>query len=119
MSEAPSLTYLCKLSEIDIDCAKAFSIGRDDNDSIREIFVVRNQQGVFCYLNQCPHTLATLDWLPDQFLNYDNNYIQCSLHGALFRIHDGYCIWGPCRKQMLEKILVKIQGKDIVIEIPE
>ena len=118
MTEVRTFT-LCKLSDIDIDCARAFSIAYEDNEPEREVFVVRNQKGVFCYLNRCPHTLATLDWQPDQFLNYDKNYIQCSLHGALFRIHDGYCIWGPCKGRKLKKLQVKPDSEDVVIELPD
>lgn len=118
MTETSTFT-LCKLSDIGIDCTRAFSIKREDSELEHEVFVVRNQEGVFCYLNQCPHTLATLDWQPDQFLNYDKNYIQCSLHGALFRIHDGFCIWGPCKGRKLRKLQVRSDSKDIVIELPD
>ena len=49
-------------------------------------FLIRRGVGVYAYRNRCPHTGATLEWLPDRFLTADGERIQCGLHGALFLI---------------------------------
>ena len=79
----------------------------------RNIFIVRNKDKVLGYANQCPHTMGPLDWSPDQFLNYDKEYIQCANHGALFNIQDGKCIYGPCLGQSLWQVELKV--KDNVV----
>ncbi len=65
-------------------------------------FAVRKDQSVFLYRNRCPHIGLPLNLIPDRFLDYDRQYIQCSNHGALFRIDNGHCIAGPCQGQHLE-----------------
>ena len=81
-------------------------------------FVVRQGQNIYAYLNQCPHTGVTLNWLEDIFLNSDKNLIQCAVHGALFSIKDGLCLWGPCLNKSLEKLELDIGAEGrIFIEI--
>lgn len=59
-------------------------------------FAVRQGQAVYLYKNDCPHMGLRLNLTPDQFLDYDQRYIQCTSHGALFNIEDGACVAGPC-----------------------
>lgn len=70
----------------------------------KEAFAVRHNGKLYTYINSCPHTGATLNWKPDQFLNLDKTLIQCSLHGAQFLIETGECIYGPCRGRSLTAI---------------
>ena len=93
---------ICSIEEIDLPGSKEFSLKH--GKQIVEGFVVRHKGGVSVYKNQCPHTGASLNWQPDQFLSFDNAFIQCSIHGAMFQMQDGLCIHGPCLGQNLEKI---------------
>ncbi len=68
------------------------------------VCVVRRNNRIHAYLNRCPHTGAPMDWIEGQFLSRDGQHIQCSLHGARFRISDGYCIAGPCRGSRLTAV---------------
>ena len=44
-----------------------------------------------------------------------NQYlIQCGLHGAQFRIEDGYCLAGPCAGRYLRKVAIAIQDGMII-----
>lgn len=61
-----------------------------------QCFLIYQSQRVYSYKNRCPHTGVNLDWNPDQFLDSRAQFIQCSLHGALFEIESGHCIYGPC-----------------------
>jgi len=79
-------------------------------------FVVRHEGGVNAYLNRCPHTGAPLNWLPDQFLDHEQKHIICSLHGALFRSADGFCIAGPCQGQSLTPVPVTVADCQILVE---
>jgi nitrite reductase/ring-hydroxylating ferredoxin subunit len=78
--------------------------------------VIRQGERVYGYRNACPHTGGPLDWVPGRFLNMEGDLIQCSLHGALFRIEDGFCVWGPCAGASLEPVPLKYQGDDIFLE---
>ena len=110
----PMGTPLCTPRKIEPGKAKVFSFGKG-NQSF-EMFVVRKPKnvflpdrcqgldGLFAYVNKCPHTYSPLDWKPGTFFNSTNEALQCSTHGALFRIYDGFCFSGPCNGKYLEPI---------------
>ncbi len=77
---------------------------------LQDIFVVRQGDSVFGYLNSCPHTGGPLDWTPDRFLDLDGRYIQCAMHAALFRVEDGRCIAGPCNGDRLTPVPVEVDA---------
>jgi len=72
-------------------------------------FVLRYGGSLFAYLNQCPHTGIELNWRPDSFLSDEGKAIQCATHGALFRPDDGYCFFGPCARESLEPLAVRVR----------
>lgn len=81
-----------------------------------ELFVVNDKQQFYAYENQCPHTGVNLNWQPDQFFDIDNEFLQCSTHGALFRTSDGFCVHGPCAGDSLVPIPLKVENGSIYIE---
>ena len=74
------------------------------------VLAVRRGAQVFAYVNSCPHTGAPLDFQPGRFLSLDKTLIQCSTHGALFRIEDGFCLAGPCAGKSLERAGTAVAG---------
>ena len=72
----------------------------------RHIILVRRHGRVYAYLNRCPHTGVNLEWLPDQFFDSSGEYLQCAVHGALFRVEDGHCVHGPCAGDALQPLRV-------------
>lgn len=80
-----------------------------------EAFLVYRNGDVHGYLNQCPHTGAPLNWSPHVFLSAEGTHIQCALHGALFRIDDGLCEYGPCRGDSLTPVAVYCDGNDVLL----
>jgi len=86
-----------------------------DAGEISAIFVVKIDGKVHAYVNSCPHTGVALNWLPDQFLDYDGKLIQCSMHGAQFRPEDGFCVWGPCQGQFLQPLKVEIREQAVYV----
>ena len=103
---------LCRLDELGDNESREFHISRHDPHSV---FVVRQSSHVYAYRNRCPHTGAPLNWQGDNFLSLDHSFIQCSLHGAQFRIEDGACVWGPCLRQRLAAVRVTIEHDSIVL----
>lgn len=59
-------------------------------------FAVRSGDNVTGYVDRCPHMGLPLAQELDAYLTGDKSLIQCSWHGALFRIDDGACVGGPC-----------------------
>lgn len=74
------------------------------NDLLVQYFFIYHQNKILSYLNRCPHTGVNLEWVPHQFLDRDNEFIQCATHGALFNIENGLCIHGPCVGDKLEEV---------------
>lgn len=66
--------------------------------------VVRKHERFYVYLNRCPHIGINLEYQADQFLDREEQYLQCANHGALFEIETGLCIAGPCSGQSLTAV---------------
>ena len=106
---------LCALNDIDTPGSRGFSI--DTRQGCDELFVVRTGKAVFAYRNSCPHTGGPLDWVPNQFLSIDSDWIQCATHDALFRIEDGVCVQGPCAGQALNPVAVEIIAGRVIVDL--
>ena len=106
---------VCELDDIDDGATRGFEFGQGND--VLQIIVVRRGMNIYAYKNSCPHTGVSMDWVPDQFLDRTEQYIQCSVHGALFRIEDGYCIQGPCIGNSLTKVRSYLTDNKIICEI--
>ncbi len=95
---------LCRLQALAVGASKGFA--RNPQARYADVLVVRTATGIYAYRNQCPHTGAPMEWEPDRFLDFSGALIQCGIHGALFRIEDGYCVAGPCARQSLQALPV-------------
>ena len=89
----------------------------DLQDSQLDLFIIKKDSQISVYKNSCPHTQGPLDWTPDQFLDLDNNHIQCANHGALFEINSGLCIYGPCKAENLKALPFMIKDGDIYLTL--
>ena len=102
---------LCALNELSDPGSRGFEIDRGQDQPLR-LFVVRKDGALSAFLNSCPHTGAPLEWQPDQFLDMEGSFIECAIHGALFRPEDGYCLRGPCVGASLQRIeLAVVDGR--------
>jgi nitrite reductase/ring-hydroxylating ferredoxin subunit len=110
----PARRRLCGIGELASPGSARFELQSQPHSN--GLFVIRQGERVFGYLNRCPHTGGPLDWVPGQFLDADGFAIQCSTHGALFRIEDGFCIWGPCAGTALTPVALTRDGTDIFLE---
>jgi nitrite reductase/ring-hydroxylating ferredoxin subunit len=64
-------------------------------------FALRFDGAVRAYLNRCLHVPVELDWQPGEFLDSDQRYILCSIHGAAYEPMSGRCVGGPCGRGRL------------------
>ncbi len=106
-------TVVCRLDELEDPGSRGVTVTLDGQ--LHDVFVVRLGKRVFAYRNSCPHTGGPLDWVPDQFLNIDKDSIQCATHAALFQLHDGECIAGPCKGEHLTAVPVSTEAGDVVL----
>ena len=107
---------LCAVKEIpdgdSIEFITPFQ-GRD-----RSLIAVRKDGEVYLYLNSCPHTGLTLDFTPNQFLNFEKTHILCANHMAYFEIDTGLCISDPCPGEKLTPVNFKVRDNSIYL-LPE
>lgn len=96
------------------DLEEGTSKGLEHNNHY--LFAVKKDDQVFLYRNRCPHLGTPLEWEEDRFLDADGALIQCSTHGALFRIEDGHCLVGPCQGKHLQAVPFHIENGLLMVE---
>ena len=69
-------------------------------------FAIRFNGQVRCYLNECGHVPAQLDWQPGEFFDDSKLYLICSVHGALYAPETGRCMGGRCQGKGLVAVPV-------------
>lgn len=106
---------ICGYDELPDPGSKGLSV--DICGERTRIFIVKKNKKIYAYVNSCPHTGGPLDWTPDCFLDEEGNHIVCANHGALFRIRDGLCLYGPCRNQCLRALASSVRDRMIHILI--
>jgi nitrite reductase/ring-hydroxylating ferredoxin subunit len=99
---------ICALDDLAQVDTKEFVLFEQDSET--KGFVVKIQNRIVAYRNQCPHAGVPLNWQENKFLDLFGAYIQCTLHGALFQIENGRCIWGPCLGQSLKPIATVVKN---------
>ncbi len=104
---------LCHKSEIADPGAKGFSLKQGRKE--RLLFLVKKEGQIYAYENHCPHAGINLEWQAHDFLDNDNAYIQCSVHGALFQIETGHCVGGPCNGTGLTCINIEIDSQGNIL----
>ena len=82
-----------------------------------EAFVLNWYGNYYVYLNSCPHTHVNLNWSPEQFFDVEFQYIQCSLHGAIFDPQSGLCLRGPCLGESLISFPTIVQDDMVSINL--
>lgn len=105
---------LCQMDYIPEQGCKGLRLATS-NSTEADLFAIKKDGGLYLYRNRCPHLGVALEWLPDQFLDRDGEFIQCATHGALFRVEDGLCISGPCSGESLQALPFRIEGKSIIM----
>ncbi len=93
---------LCNINDITDPGAKGFKLKQGRNELL--VFVVKKEGQIYGYENACPHAGINLEWQEDDFLDINKEHIQCSVHGALFKIENGDCMGGPCNGEGLTPV---------------
>lgn len=75
---------ICMTEDIPEREARSFEL--PDGDTI---FITQRDGMFYAYQNLCPHLQVELEFLENQFLDRDQEFIECSTHGALFVVETG------------------------------
>lgn len=81
-----------------------------------ELIVVKTDQEYFAYHNICPHFSVQLDNARGEFFTYENQWIMCAHHSAMFDIRSGLCVEGPCKASHLTAVPIAIEAGQIVLK---
>ena len=104
------------VGELEPGTSKKFTMRRGGRDF--EALLINYRGDHFAYVNRCPHTGITLDWVNNQFFSSDNRYLMCATHGAVFEPPSGECIWGPCVGLSLQSLPIEIDDGQIYARLP-
>lgn len=96
---------LCMTNDIPDREARAF-----DTTAYGILFITQRDGQFFAYKNICPHLQIELEFLENEFLDQDKEFIQCSTHGALFQAETGECISGPCLGESLTVVPIQVHS---------
>ena len=104
------MTPICSVDDIPEREARGFETAQGS------IFITQRDGQFYGYHNLCPHLDVNLEYMEDEFLDREHEYIICSNHSALFQVETGLCIWGPCQGQSLTTVPLLIQDGQIYVE---
>jgi len=93
---------------------RRFSIDKDGEKI--PAFVIRFEDRVHAYVNQCSHQAFELDWNPGEFFDLNRRFLMCSTHGALFNPENGECVFGRCGRIGLKKLDIHELGDKVYLE---
>jgi nitrite reductase/ring-hydroxylating ferredoxin subunit len=96
--------------------SKKFTLRRGSREF--EALLINYQGDLYAYVNRCPHTGITLDWVNNQFFSVDNRYLMCATHGAVFEPPTGECVWGPCLGLSLQSLPLEIDNGKFYARLP-
>lgn len=71
--------------------------------------VLKFEGKVLAWRDACPHMGVSLVWRPERLLSEDGKHLVCANHGAAFRLPDGICVYGPCRKETLTPVTIEVR----------
>lgn len=115
---AAETRIICAAAELqDGGRAWRFEIAQADGVPPLPAFAVRYRGKVYAYVNACRHIPVELDLRDGEVFDLSGHYLVCSMHGACYEAHTGYCVSGPCRGQRLIAVPVFEQDGNICINV--
>lgn len=119
MADPSNGTVVARVGELRPGQTKKFILRSGEREI--EAFLLNHQGRLYAYVNRCCHVPMTLDWVENQFLTEDREYIQCATHGACYRPETGECVAGPPLGKFLSPVPLVVRQDDgcVVAEFPE
>lgn len=104
---------LCDAHQLENGATMTVDVGKRFNGY--GLLLIRNGLDIHAYVNSCPHTGAPLDFPEGHFLTAEKDFIQCKIHGALFKRDSGACVSGPCVGQSLRQVPVDVVNGEVFL----
>jgi nitrite reductase/ring-hydroxylating ferredoxin subunit len=82
-------------------------------------FLVNDRGSYHAYINRCRHMATPLDFVRDEFVSDDGQFLRCYTHGALYEFSTGLCVDGPCKGESLYRLPVRIDAGEVLVGCPE
>ena len=102
--------------ELETGESKTFKL--TDGEESLPCFVVRWQGELQAFVNRCRHIPMTMDWVENQFLTEDGEFILCPTHGALFQPDTGACVGGPAYGKSLFRVPLVTRDGQVFAQWP-
>ncbi|TVQ88479.1 MAG: Rieske (2Fe-2S) protein [Chromatiaceae bacterium] len=99
------------VAELPDPSARGFQIG-----GLAGVLVHRSGS-LRAWRDRCPHIGAPLAWTPDRYPGDNADQLQCTLHGALFRVDSGACVQGPCLGDALTALPIVVRDGRILLDL--
>lgn len=107
-------TPICAAGDLAEGKSVRFEIPREGRRPL-PCFVVRKRGRAYAFLNRCMHWPVTLDMETNDFWDYEERYLQCRTHGALYDLA-GLCIAGPCAGERLIALPIEEQAGVVYLD---
>jgi nitrite reductase/ring-hydroxylating ferredoxin subunit len=108
--------WVCREEELREGVVHRTELGHDDEGIPIVALLLRDESGaIVAYRNLCRHLPVPLDGGTGELLSPDGAYLICGTHGALYRLHDGYCVDGPCEGLALHRLFVRQHDGDLYV----
>jgi nitrite reductase/ring-hydroxylating ferredoxin subunit len=115
-TEANGSVVVARVGELQPGQTRKFMLAWDGR--AEECFVVNHGGALYAYVNRCCHVPMTMDWVENQFLTEDKQFIQCATHGACYLPGSGECVSGPPCGKFLTAVPLIVCGDQIVAHLP-
>jgi nitrite reductase/ring-hydroxylating ferredoxin subunit len=109
---AETSVVVARVGEIQPGHTKKFFLVIDGTEE--ECFVLNHGGALYAYVNRCLHVPMTMDWIDNQFMTEDQQFIQCATHGACYVPETGECVSGPPCGKFLIPVALTIHGDEVI-----
>jgi nitrite reductase/ring-hydroxylating ferredoxin subunit len=107
---------VCREQELGTGVVRSAQLGHDEDGRPIHALLLRDESGaIVAYRNLCRHLPVPLDGGTSKLLSDDGMHLVCGTHGATYRVHDGYCVEGPCEGLELERLSVRRHKGDLYV----
>ena len=107
---------VCREEELRGGVVRTARLGQDADGLPVMVLLLRDENGdIVAYRNLCRHLPVPLDGGTGDLLSEDGAHLICGTHGATYRLHDGYCVQGPCEGLALQTLYVRERDGDLFV----
>ena len=114
---AETSIIVARVDEIHPGHTKKFLLQIDGREE--ECFIVNHGGHLHAYVNRCLHVPMTMDWIENQFMTEDQQFILCATHGACYLPDTGECVTGPPFGKFLIRVPLTIRGGEVIAAPPD